>query len=317
MSKSGVRLRIAVLGAGRRGTDHIRSILALPDLYELVAVCDLSPEAAAAAAKLAAVPSYTSPKELLPKEQPDVVVVTTPRETHHVMATHIAEHGVHMLIETPLATTRAMMDVIEALPARHGVTIEVAEQMLRRPAERLNRKAIDAGLIGDVQRVTSIYGPAGGNSCYHTMSLMRGYAGADAVEVQGTVQQSGGETWTQGVLRYANGVVGLVTYVSNWTGPLRRDHPRFFTVEGTAGFLVTVDCPGHMLRRVENGKARDYPKRIETQENGDHQWPTRFFYEMEPVIEYRNPYLSRMADDREPRQLYDELARASELESIH
>jgi predicted dehydrogenase len=319
MSRTGERrLRIGVLGTGRRGTEHLRSILAMPERYELAAVCDLTQEAVARVSGLADAPSYTSPRRFFAEAGLDVVVITTPRETHHVMVSLVAEYGVNMLIETPLATTRAMMDVIEEVVARHSsLKIEVAEQMWRRPAEWLNRQAIAAGHIGDVQRVTSFYGPAGGNSCYHTMSLMRSYAGADAEEVQGLTQARDDEIWTQGILRYANGVVGSVTYVSNWTGPLRRGHPRFFSVEGTAGFLITGDCPGHMLRQLENGAARDYAKRIETHQDGEHEYPTRLYYETTPTIEWENPFLGCMTDDREPRRLYDEVARAAELTSIH
>jgi predicted dehydrogenase len=189
MSALGNPLRIGILGAGRRGNEHIRSILALPDLYELVAVCDVSPAAGAAAVAIAGARAHTSVADFLSREGLDVVVITTPRETHHIMVKIVAEHGVNMLIETPLATTRAMMDVIEETAAATDLKIEVAENMWRRPAEWLNRQAIEAGLIGRVVRVTSFYGPAGGNSCYHTISLMRSYAGADVEEVLGSNRQ--------------------------------------------------------------------------------------------------------------------------------
>jgi predicted dehydrogenase len=317
------RLRIGILGAGRRGMDHIRSILALPDLYELAAVCDVSPAAAAGAAELAGAGSYIRPREMLARENLDVVVITTPRETHHIVVKLVAEHGANMLIETPLATTRAMMDHIEETAARHDLKIEVAEQMWRRAAERLNQLAIEAGLIGDIVRVTSFYGPAGGNSCYHTMSLMRSYAGAEVEEVQGVTQPlaaSGAddsETWTQGILRYANGVVGSVTFTADWTGPLHRGHPRVFSVEGTEGFIIAGDCPGHMLRRVENGVARDYPKCIETRHDGGREHLVRLYYEIDPPIEFANPFGRCLADDHDPAHRYDELARASELASLH
>ena len=151
--------------------------MALPDLYQLAAVCDVSTESAASAASLAGARAYTDVRDLLSREALDVVVITTPRETHHVMVKIVAEARVNMLVETPLATTRAMMDVIRDTIASSGLKVEAAENMWRRPAEQLNRQAIAAGLIGDVVRVTSHYGPAGGNSCYHTMSLMRSYAG--------------------------------------------------------------------------------------------------------------------------------------------
>lgn len=312
-------MRIGVLGAGRRGTEHIRSILALSDLYDLVAVCDVSAAAAAAAGTLADARPHGSPRELFSQESLDAVVITTPRETHHLMVKLAAEYGTNMLIETPLATTRPMMDVIEKEAAYHPeLKIEVAENMWRRPAEPLNRQAIAAGLIGEVLRVNSFYGPAGGNSCYHTMSLMRSYAGADVEELQGQTQADVGKaTWTQGLLRYANGVVGSITYTSNWTGPVRRGHPRFFSVEGTGGFLITGDCPGHTLRTIEGGVPRDYPKQMESHAEGGREEMIRLYYETEPSIEFRNPFPGHTADDREERRLYDEVARAAELASLH
>jgi predicted dehydrogenase len=34
------RLRLGVIGAGRRGSEHIPSVLALPDFFDLVAIVD-------------------------------------------------------------------------------------------------------------------------------------------------------------------------------------------------------------------------------------------------------------------------------------
>jgi hypothetical protein len=72
-----------------------------------------------------------------------------------------------------------------------------------------------------------------------------------------------------------------------------------------------------MLRRVEHDVARDYPKRMETKTEADHEDLVRLYYETKPSIEFRNPFVGRSADDGDPRKLYDEIARAAELESIH
>src|ERR1044071_8856037 len=158
MSDPTRRLRMGVIGAGRRGSEHIPSVLALPDLYDLVAIADLRPGVAERAAAEAEAQAYTSPREMLAREKLDAVVVTTPRETHHMAVTLAAEFGVHMFLEAPLASTRAMMGVIAEVEARSKLKIVVGEQMWRRPAEPLNKRAIAAGLIGEVIRVTSFYG---------------------------------------------------------------------------------------------------------------------------------------------------------------
>ncbi len=321
MSEATRTLRLGVIGAGRRGSEHISSVLALPDLYDLVAISDLRPGVAEKAAGRAEAHPYTSPREMLAQEKLDAVVITTPRETHHLVMTLAAQFGVHMFVEAPLASTRAMMSVIAEVEARSKLKIVVGEQMWRRPAEPLNRQAIAAGLIGEVIRVSSFYGPSGGDSCHHSMALMRHYAGADAVEIQAARREFQAETWTQGILRYANGVVGSITYTSNWLAPIRRGHPRFLSIEGTDGFIITGDGPGHMLRRVENGVPHDYPKQMElAHDSSGNEYLVRCYFETDPPVEYRSPFGPNIAHDGDARsegRIFDELARASELTSLH
>jgi len=320
MSGASTRLRMGVIGAGRRGSEHIPSVLALPDLFDLVAICDLSPGVAEKAAARAEAHAYTSPREMLAQEKLDAVVITTPRETHHLLVTLAAQFGVNMFVEAPLASTRAMMNVIAEVEARSNLKIVVGEQMWRRPSEPLNRQAIAAGLIGEVIRVTSFYGPSGSDSCHHSMALMRHYAGADVVEIQGMRHPFQAETWTQGFLKYGNGVIGSITYTSNWLAPIRRGHPRFLSIEGTNGFIITGDGPGHTLRRVEDGIPRDYPKQMELARDGNHEYLVRCYYDTDPLMEYRNPFGPHIAHDGDARSeghIFDEIARASELQSLH
>src|SRR5581483_8892745 len=117
MSGATRRLRLGVIGAGRRGSEHIQSVLALPDLLNLVSICDVTPGVANKAAARAEAHAYTSPREMLSQEKLDAVVITTPRETHHLVMTLAAEFGVNMFVEAPLAGTRAMMNVIAEVEA--------------------------------------------------------------------------------------------------------------------------------------------------------------------------------------------------------
>ena len=73
---------------------------------------------------------------------------------------------------------------IAAAAAESGVFVEVAENYGRRPAEQLNAAAIRAGLIGDLVHLSAYNAPANEESCYHTMSLFRSYAGCDVTEIR-------------------------------------------------------------------------------------------------------------------------------------
>ncbi|MEE8517529.1 MAG: hypothetical protein V3S98_00210, partial [Dehalococcoidia bacterium] len=255
----------------------------------------------------------------------------------------VAEHGVHMLIETPLGLTRSMMQSIADTARKTGVAVEVGENMWRRPTERLNQQAVAAGLIGKVLRVSSYYESAGQNSCYHTMSLLRRYAGADVTEVRAFSQAYAldpdvtrspdgpaygsdplsSETWTQAVLSFENGVTGTCTYVDSWIAPLRRGHPRFMSIEGTEGFIVTGDGDLNMLRRVERGVPTTYHKQIEmaspsSASADDGKIPLRYYYETDPIVAYENPYLDRvLTDSGSTGSPSDGFARAHELASIY
>lgn len=308
----------------------METISALLDRFDLVAVCDLSEPVAQEIAASAGARAYSNLKEFFAREKLDVVVITTPRETHHLVAKMAADHGVHMLVETPLGQTRQMMDFLCNAVGQSGVKAEVGENMWRRPPERLTRKVLDAGLIGKVLRLSSYYDDAGDNHCYHTMSRMRVFAGAEVEEVMAYSrtfseivptlrgQAPTGEIWTHAVLSFSNGIMGSVTYANTWTTPLRAGHPRFFSIEGTEGFIVTGLGSPNRLRRVEEGRAVDYPLQIETRRVGDQDVPSRFSYQTDPAIEFVNPF-----DDRVLHQgglegrWWDAISRADELDSIY
>ena len=321
------RLRIGVIGVGRRGQDHLRTIVALSDRFELVGICDESASAAGKVADQFGIKAYSNIHEFLTAVNPDAAVIATPRDTHHLVAPIVAAHGTHMLIETPLAATRAMMDVIQEAVSQAGVIVEVGENMWRRPTERLNLAAIESGAIGKILRLASFYEPAGGDTCYHTMSLMRTYAGADVEEIEAFAKGSPidgaktgsatGESWVQARLSYENGVFGSCTYVTPWTGPRRAGLPRFMTIEGTEGYIVTGPGPHNMLRSLVNGSRLDYQKMIDTRSEGSAEIPISYYYETDPRIESQNPYADRLLDEKDNPWIGDAIARAAELDSLH
>ena len=329
------RLRLGLLGAGRRARAHLTTIAGLTDRYEFVAVCDLAEASARAAAARFGIKAYSNINDFFSRERLDVVDIVTPPECHHLMAKVAAEHGVHMLIETPLAPTRSMMDFIAEVADKAGVRVEVAENTWRRPSERLNRRALDAGLIGGPLRVTTFYEASGHKGLYyHVMNALRVYAGAEVEEVRGfahefEVERSvkkqdipgstfDSETWTQAVLFFANGVIGSCTQLSTWNTPLRGDHPSFITVEGTRGLIASGRSGVNALYRLENGVQATYPLKIDTRQEGERKIPIRFYYETNPQIEYANPFADlpiKYGDDL--HRLVDDIARADELTSIY
>ncbi|MCH8294582.1 Gfo/Idh/MocA family oxidoreductase [Candidatus Poribacteria bacterium] len=74
-------MKIAVVGLGNRGPQHLCTIAGLKDLYRLVGVCDMAPEKLEANAEKFGVPGYGDAEEMLDKAKPDLVVFTvSPRD---------------------------------------------------------------------------------------------------------------------------------------------------------------------------------------------------------------------------------------------
>lgn len=304
----------------------------MPDLYELVAVCDPTDFNARAVAGRFTGQVYTDVNDLLARERLDTVVIVTPPESHHVMAGATAQHGVHMLIETPLAPTRAMMDTIGDVAARAGVKVEVGENYWRRPVEQLNRQALDAGLIGDVLRVTCFYemgGPA--EMSYHAMSLMRFYAGAGSAgaevrafeqrrQVKLDLDDSGRpfnpEVWSLSLVSFSNGVCASNTQISTWSSPLRRSHPRAVTIEGTAGTIVGGRGTPDALYRLGNGKEVGYPLIVDAADGAEGS--RRYHYDTNSPVEIVFPYAEwPLPSSASTFGIEDDVARARELLSLY
>ena len=322
------RLRAGLIGAGRRGQAHAATLHDFSDYFEFIAVCDVEAANARSMAERFGAQAYTDILEFIAQNL-DVVLIVTPPETHHLLATAAAEARVHMLIETPLAPTRAMMDVIADAAATAGVQVEVGENYSRRPAERLNRTVIEKGLIGKPLHLSSVNSPENHESIYHIVSLFRHYASSDIREVRAFKHsyeldpQATGiptlseETWTDATLLFENGITASCNYVSSWTSPLRWGRPRIATVEGSAGYIVSADGAVNTLHRLENGVATDYPLRRESSRAEGQDNPVRYYYETSPAEEFRNPFADRLLNDVAASGPADGLARAAELMSLY
>ena len=93
--------RIAVVGAGMIGKAHIGVIRANP-ACALSAIVDPSP-AALALAQRADVPLYPTLDELIARDKPDAVVLSTPNALHLPQALQCIGAGMAVLLEKPIA----------------------------------------------------------------------------------------------------------------------------------------------------------------------------------------------------------------------
>lgn len=102
-------VRAAVVGCGDVSVVHAEALLstAADGVAELTAVVDTDPTAARSAAERYGVPAYPSLETLLSDTDVDVVHITTPHHQHVDLALAALDAGLHVLLEKPVAHTRA------------------------------------------------------------------------------------------------------------------------------------------------------------------------------------------------------------------
>jgi len=247
-------LRVAIIGTAKRSNYLYGPLLkALPGV-ELVAVWGRSEASARHLGESLGVPFYTDLDRLVAQEAPQIGVVSVSYGANGSVGLMAVEHGLHVLLETPIAHELAEADAIIAAAAQRGLKIEVAEQFHRRPAEQIKLKLIESGLFGNVY--TSFNDFAGHG--YHGVSVLRSYLGFDAKPtlVTGAVRsyplmphwpRLGGGVGTRdeiqehGLIDFEGGQLGVFHWTSvGYDSPLRWWRSSRFLAEKGMGVTVGV-----------------------------------------------------------------------------
>ncbi|MEL0250115.1 MAG: Gfo/Idh/MocA family oxidoreductase, partial [Actinomycetota bacterium] len=92
-------IRVGLLAYGAIGHEHNQAVQATPGLT-LTAVCDTNPERIDAARELAPdLTGFTDAEEMLDSGLLDLVVVSTPPNSHHDWAMKALERDLHVVLE--------------------------------------------------------------------------------------------------------------------------------------------------------------------------------------------------------------------------
>jgi predicted dehydrogenase len=159
---------------------------ALPDQVDLVAVWGRSEDSARQLGESLDTPWYTDLDRLIAEKEPQIGVVSVAYSANGVVGRMAVEHGLHVLLETPIAHDLDEADAIIRIAEEKGLKVEVSEQFHRRPLEQIKLKLLETGLFGDVYVSFNDYAGHG----YHGISVMRSYLGFDAkpIRVTGAVK---------------------------------------------------------------------------------------------------------------------------------
>ena len=222
---------VALLGAGRIGTEHARNLAGIPQA-RVIAVADPNLEAAEAAKVLARGERvYADPKDAIADDEVEVVIVCTPTPTHALLTELAARAGKAVFCEKPIALELPATLRVMALVDETGIPFQIGFQRRYDVAFAEAKRRITAGALGQLEQFRAVgRDPApppleylkisGGIFCdqaIHDIDIARFLVGEVAeVSVWGAsrvdprIGEMGDADTVTSLLRFENGALGVI-----------------------------------------------------------------------------------------------------------
>ena len=219
-------LRVGVIGAGVMGSNHARVLAGLPDTT-LVGVVDPLPAHRARATEMTGCHTFATLEELI-AEGVDAVTIAAPTHLHHEIALACIAHGIHVLVEKPIASSVEEGRDIVSAARRAGVTLMVGHVERFNPAVAAIKQAISGEDILSIA-ITRVgpFPPRMSNVgvvidlAVHDIDLIRWFTESDIVEVQPQLSSAVAEREDIALLQFrtASGVLAHIN--TNWLTPFK------------------------------------------------------------------------------------------------
>ncbi len=237
-------MKYALIGCGRISVNHIKACI--NNEFELVAVCDIVKENAEellSKFELSEkdVKIYSDYKEMIEKENIDIVSIATESGIHAEIALYCISEGINTIIEKPMAMNMSDAQKIIEYTEKYGVKTAVCHQNRFNIAVQRMRGALESGRFGKLSHASvnirwnrnkDYYDQAkwrgtwendGGalmNQCIHGIDLLRWMCGDDAIEVYGQTRQQihsylEAEDVGTAIVKFSNGMIATIEGTTN------------------------------------------------------------------------------------------------------
>lgn len=274
-------VRVGMIGSGSIAqTAHLPAVARLPGLVKLVAVADVNQKAAEQGAAPFGAAVYTDYRQLLERQDIEMVIITTPEFLHREQVVAAAAAGKQILCEKPMASSLEDADAMIAAAEKAGVRLMIGHSRRFTGRYLQIRRAVDAGEVGEVKLIREnerrSRPPVGQQGTYwapshwtgdpkvsvgvaltnaiHETDLFGWFAGADPVKVyaEHKITRSFGlvPDFISITVTFANGVVASAE-VNNFLPP---GYPAYhqFEIHGTKGTIRAKDLDQQALTRYRD-----------------------------------------------------------------
>ena len=279
------KIRIGVVGCGRISKNHFGSIEKHSENIELISVCDIDKKTLSESETKYSVPGYQNLEEMLKKEELDIVSVCTPSGIHPEQTIQIANSGIHVMTEKPMATRWKDGQRMVRACDEARVRLFVVKQNRKNTTLQLLKRAIQEKRFGKIYMVNlNVYwtrpqeyydqakwrgtwehdGGAFMNQASHYIDLLDWLIGpVDSVQAITATLDRDIEVEDTGVLniRWRNGALGsasvtMLTYPKNYEGSI--------TILGEKGTVRIGGVAVNDIQTWEFEDKRDYDESIQT-----------------------------------------------------
>ena len=238
-------MRYALIGCGRIATNHMKA--AVNNQLEISAVCDVVPEhmevllAKHELQNDMSILRYTDYRSMIQEVKPDLVSIATESGIHAEIALFCIDHGIHVIIEKPMAMSISDANEIIRHSEEKHVKVSACHQNRFNIAVQEMRHALEAGRFGRLShgsihvrwnRNQGYYDQApwrgtwaqdGGalmNQCIHGIDLLRWTFGGEIEEVYGQTRQQfhdylEAEDVGMAVVKFKNGAIATIEGTTN------------------------------------------------------------------------------------------------------
>jgi predicted dehydrogenase len=239
---------------------------------------------------------YTDYREMLEREQPEIVSIASPPDLHAQQVIDCAERGVKgIFCEKPLTPSLREADAMLAACEKHGVRLAINHTRRGDPYMHQARRLVEAGEIGKLLTITVTWSGRLFLTGTHSFDIANFFAG-DA-PTSWVIGHAEDPVSKQSVVPTQRGVdVGGTSYVVYESGVRaylngRDGHPSFRTeLSGTNGLIIIDDTDAQFWKKNPASPFRELVK---------HVFPQKMHF-TPPMVFLLEDLIAAMETDREP-----------------